>query len=234
MGLNSSSLSIEEYMRKEKSGNDIILTPTEGYDSIFIWLHGLGDSASSFIDFFSNENRPIPKRMKVIMLNAPICPVTINGGMQMPSWFDIKNLNKFHICEEQALNNALKIINTINTEVKNVKDDYSKIFIGGFSQGASLSLLVGFTSKYNLGGIVCCSGFLFPTIVLKDDKKLLPIFAFHGTNDLTIRESLANQSYKRLVDNKFNFVYKQTKQGHEIRQEQFKDIKSFIENNIKI
>jgi hypothetical protein len=29
----------------------------------------------------------------VKLLHAPIQPVTINGGMKMPSWYDIKVLN---------------------------------------------------------------------------------------------------------------------------------------------
>ena len=43
----------------ETSNQDIILTPTDGYDSVLIFLHGLGDSAMGYRDFFdSNYNKP--------------------------------------------------------------------------------------------------------------------------------------------------------------------------------
>jgi len=221
-------------MKVEKSGKDIFLTPNEGFDTILIWLHGLGDSAEGYSDFFASENRPIPKRMKVILLTAPNAPVTVNGGMSMPSWFDIKDMTKFSVCENEANRNALKVNKIVENEAKNVNDDYSKIFIGGFSQGASLSLMVALSFKNILGGVVSCSGFLFPTIELTDDKKNVPIFAYHGTSDQVIGEFLANQSYKRLVDRKFNFQYKTSRQGHEISNDELKEMKIFLEKNVKI
>jgi predicted esterase len=36
----------------------------------------------------------------------------------------------------------------------------SRIVLGGFSQGAAMSLLTGMTSTYKLGGIVVLSGWL--------------------------------------------------------------------------
>lgn len=38
--------------------------------------------------------------------------------------------------------------------------DPSRIVLGGFSQGAAMSLLTGLTSDYKLAGIACLSGWL--------------------------------------------------------------------------
>lgn len=226
----------QDYFSVEKSNNDIILTPKEGYSGTLVWLHGLGDSAFGYLDFFLGEQRPIPKKMKVILLTAPNAPVTINGGMSMSSWFDIKDMTKFSVCENEAGRNALRISKLIDNEVsKNLNNDYSKIFIGGFSQGASLSLMVALgINKNSFGGVVCCSGFLFPTIELTEDKKTVPIWAYHGVNDVMIFESLAKESYKRLVDNKFKFTYKTYKQGHEISYDELTQMKKFLEDNFNI
>ena len=35
-----------------------------------------------------------------------------------------------------------------------------RIILGGFSQGAAISLVTGLKTKYKLGGIVCLSGYL--------------------------------------------------------------------------
>ncbi len=35
-----------------------------------------------------------------------------------------------------------------------------RIFLGGFSQGAAMTLLTGLTTKYKLGGFIALSGYL--------------------------------------------------------------------------
>ena len=53
-----------------------------------IWLHGLGDTATSWQDgvsaFASTDAR--------CAATAPVRPVTINHGMAMNAWFDIAGL----------------------------------------------------------------------------------------------------------------------------------------------
>ena len=55
-------------------------------------MHGLGDCANSFVDIFINPSKtsPFPVNTKVILLNAPQAPVTLNFGMVMSCWYDIK------------------------------------------------------------------------------------------------------------------------------------------------
>jgi hypothetical protein len=38
---------------------------------------------------------PFPLDTKIVLLTAPIRAVTINGGMKMTSWYDIKKLSAF-------------------------------------------------------------------------------------------------------------------------------------------
>lgn len=46
--------------RLEKKGWDIILHPVEEHKYTIIWMHGLGDSASGFLDFFYSKNPVVP------------------------------------------------------------------------------------------------------------------------------------------------------------------------------
>jgi phospholipase/carboxylesterase len=78
----------------------------------------------------------------------------------MPSWFTI---TKFPIDSEKCYNfeeaqNSAKIIEkVIEEEVKLIGGNYKNIFIGGFSQGACLSLYTGLTYKHLLGGDIVVS-----------------------------------------------------------------------------
>lgn len=68
------------------------MIPKEKHTHTFIWLHGLGDTGSGYLDTFLDEKiNPLTLTTKVILLTAPIRPVTINMGAKMTSWFDFKD-----------------------------------------------------------------------------------------------------------------------------------------------
>lgn len=54
-----------------------------------IWLHGLGDSAAGFLDYFQEEESPLHKGGKITLLQAPSREVTIFKKGRYNSWFDI-------------------------------------------------------------------------------------------------------------------------------------------------
>lgn len=56
-------------------------------------MHGLGDSADGYLDFFMDSTTPTPPTMKIVLLTAPVRAVTVNMGMKMNSWFDFKDFN---------------------------------------------------------------------------------------------------------------------------------------------
>ena len=82
-----------------KVDKSILLTIDKPYFSL-IWLHGLGDTSAGFLDYFSESNSPVFKGARIQLLHAPIKPVTINGGMSMPSWYDIRTLNSPNVPED--------------------------------------------------------------------------------------------------------------------------------------
>ena len=54
-----------------------------------IWLHGLGASGDDFAPVVPHMQLP---DIRFIFPHAPIRPVTVNGGVEMPAWFDILSL----------------------------------------------------------------------------------------------------------------------------------------------
>jgi phospholipase/carboxylesterase len=226
---------MSSYFKIEKNSRDIILTPTEGYDSVLVFMHGLGDSAEGYRDFFDSKYKPIPNRMKVVLLTAPVAPVTINGGMEMNSWYDIKSFNKAEdtVEESDVITNSYRVKKVIDNEVKAFNGDYSKIFLGGFSQGACLTLHTGLTMDNKLGGLIALSGLLFHFTakeIQKDSSKNdLNIFIAHGIYDDVIPEPLAKASYSTLFSKNFkNIKYKSYDEVHSISLEEMEDMRNFI------
>ncbi len=55
-----------------------------------VWLHGLGDSGDGFAPIVPELRLPKSSGIRFLFPHAPVRPITINGGMQMRGWYDIK------------------------------------------------------------------------------------------------------------------------------------------------
>ena len=58
---------------------------------VVFFMHGLGDSGMGWADAFANYCAD--PNVRYIFPSAKEMPVTLNMGMSMPSWFDIKELS---------------------------------------------------------------------------------------------------------------------------------------------
>lgn len=223
-------MDLKNYFNITIKNNNIILTPYEGYETVFIFMHGLGGSAEDFLSIFSNENPPIPKRIKVILLNSPKAKVTIYKGKIMNSWYDLfdkEKTDKSHSSEDVVKSSIIieKVIHSV-AEEKEISGDYSKIFLGGFSQGCAMALNVGLQLKENLGGVIGFSGALFSSVKLEEEKKKLPILLCHGKLDNFVHYEYAMKTYTRLKD--FNVKYHFSNSDHEIEETGLKEMNKFF------
>lgn len=80
-------------MERSSIDGSITLVPNEPRYSL-IWLHGLGDTSEGFLDWFKMPNSPLYSGARICLLQAPIRKVTVNGGAQCTSWYDIKTFDR--------------------------------------------------------------------------------------------------------------------------------------------
>ena len=213
----------------EKVGVDIILTP-ELYTKVLLWLPGVGDVPDSYKDDFMTD-AIIPNNVKVILLSPPVKPFTLSENKSITNWFDVYKQG-FHDTSyynfEDCATSSNRIIKIIKNEAKKLKNDYSKIYIGGFSQGACMALYMGLGTSFNLGGVIVCSGFLFPQLEINEENKDLKIFIGHGTEDNVIGYNIAKNSYERILGYK-NVIFKTYEHmKHTIDDLEFDEIKKFL------
>jgi len=163
--------------------------------------NGVGDVPDSYKDDFITD-AIIPNNVKVILLSPPVKPFTLSENKSITNWFDVYKQG-FHDTSyynfEDAATSSNRIIKIIKNEAKKLKNDYSKIYIGGFSQGACMALYMGLGTSFNLGGVIVCSGFLFPQLEINEENKDLKIFIGHGTEDNVIGYNIAKNSYERIL-----------------------------------
>ena len=214
----------------EKVGVDIILTPEEVYSKVLLWLPGVGDVPESYKDMFITDSI-IPNDVKVLILNPPIKPFTLSDNKSITNWFDVykpgfHDKNYYNFADVALSSN--RIIKIIKNEAKKVGGDFSKIFIGGFSQGACMALYMGLGTSFQLGGIIACSGFLFPQMEINEEKKDVKIFIGHGTDDNVIGYNVAKNSYDKILGYN-NVIFKSYQHmGHTIDELEFDEIKKFL------
>ena len=59
--------------------------------STVIVLHGLGADGNDFVPIANELDLSAVGPVRFVFPNAPVIPVTINGGYAMPAWYDVRN-----------------------------------------------------------------------------------------------------------------------------------------------
>lgn len=170
-----------------------------------IFLHGLGDSPEGWV-FLAQEaarqNR-LP-HVKFVFAKAPDQPVTLNYGMEMPSWYDIKALGNVMGQQDEAgiLASVDRVKQIIAEELEFV--DSSRIVVGGFSQGCAVSLATSVVYDKPLAGVIGLSGYLpihNKLETLKSDANVnTPYFLGHGTADQVVKFEFGKMSRDHLIN----------------------------------
>ena len=86
--------------------------------------------------------------------------MTANFGMEMPSWFDIYSFGFDGEEDEKGMLETSRSLNSLISDEVDSGIPSDRVVLGGFSQGAAMSLLTGLTSERKLGGIVSLSGWI--------------------------------------------------------------------------
>ena len=121
-----------------------------------IWLHGLGASGHDFEPVVPELGLPDNAAVRFIFPHAPNMPVTINGGMTMPAWYDIKAMDIDRVVDtDQLVASSDAVAKLVDREIeRGVKSE--NIVIAGFSQGGAVAYELGLSYPKRLAGIMPC------------------------------------------------------------------------------
>lgn len=206
---------------------------TEGSaDAAVIWLHGLGADGSDFEAIVPELHLSKAFNVRFVFPNAPSIPVTINGGMAMPAWYDILALgSERSFNQEQLLASADAVQALIDREIERGVDS-RRIVLAGFSQGGAVNYFAALTCPKPLAGLLSLSTY-FPTIddlALSPANRSLPIQVFHGTHDPMVPESMAQASLEKLRGMGYQPGYKSYPMEHTVCAEEVQDISKFLQS----
>ncbi|KAJ1836403.1 hypothetical protein LPJ63_000327 [Coemansia sp. RSA 2711] len=198
-----------------------------------IFIHGLGDSGYGWEPVAQILSRSLP-HVKFVLPHAPEQAVTLNGGFRMPSWYDIRSLDKIAANEdEDGMNASMRKINElVRTEI-DAGIPANRIVLGGFSQGGAMALFTGLQSELQLAGLAVLSGYLpvRERIMARatDASKRMPVFHGHGTADEVVLFQYGEMTRDVLKQSGYNVdFHAYNHMGHASCNDEIRDLQQFL------
>jgi predicted esterase len=135
-------------------------------------------------------------RVRFVLPTAPNMPVTLNGGMRMPAWYDLKGLGERDNESCDGIDGSAKRIGDLIAKEVASGVPENRIVLGGFSQGGALSLFSGLSHKRDVAGILVMSGYLPRGSKAAEFVRVsdVPVFHIHGDADPVVIPNWAQQT----------------------------------------
>nr|XP_043638762.1 acyl-protein thioesterase 1 homolog 1-like isoform X2 [Erigeron canadensis] len=203
-------------------GRTYVVRPRGTHQATIVWLHGIGETGSSWSRFL--ESLPLPN-VKWICPTAPTRSVALLGGLPSTAWFNVEDLSNDSNDDVEGLDaSATHIANMLSNE----RDDI-KLGVAGFSMGAAMTLYsatcralgqYGNGNRYpiNLSAAVALSGWLPCSRIVRSRVLVsqeaarraasLPILVCHGQVDDVVDHKQGDKSAQTLRASGFqNLTY---------------------------
>lgn len=177
--------------------------PQSTPDACVIWLHGLGADGSDFAGIVDQLGLPLDHKVRFIFPSAPFMPITVNDGMVMRAWYDIRHFDRLGDEDAQGIENSRQLIERLVTQQLQQGVASERILLAGFSQGGAVSLYTGLRCATRLGGMIALSSYL----PLANDfivaqypvNRETAIFMAHGMLDPVVPYALGAQTFELLT-----------------------------------
>lgn len=206
-----------------------IIEPPKPATASIIWLHGLGADGHDFepiVPSLPNQHT------RFIFPHAPERPITINGGMVMPGWYDLYGLDSTAEQDAQGIHESEQLLcQYIAREIEQGIDP-QRIILAGFSQGGAIALHTGLRYPQTLGGILALSTYLPLSNTVENEihtaNRKIPIFMAHGEFDPVIPFSYAEKSRTQLEQLGYHIEWHSYQMQHNITPEEIIDISRWL------
>lgn len=216
-------------------------------DAAVIWMHGLGADANDFVPLVPELDLHSELRtsgggslaIRFVFPNAPVMPVTINGGMTMRAWYDILHLDLGGVGtsgipreDEKGLRASQAMVEELIAAQVAKGIPTERILLAGFSQGAAMALMTGLRHPTKLAGLIVLSGYLPLAAHVTSERHRAnhdtPIFMAHGSYDPVVRLERALASRDALIQHGYQVDWHTYPMPHSVCAEEVDAIGRFL------
>ncbi|WP_019654962.1 alpha/beta hydrolase [Variovorax atrisoli] len=197
-----------------------------------IVMHGLGADGNDFVPIAGELDLSAVGPVRFVFPNAPVMPVTINGGYQMPAWYDI-SVADLQVQEDEAgLRRSQATIEAIIANEKARGIAAGRIVVAGFSQGCAMALMTGLRHTERLAGIVGLSGYLPIAATTAAERHAAnhetPVFLAHGRQDPVVPYAAAVRTREALSALGYAVEWHEYAMAHSVCMEEIADLNRFL------
>ena len=197
-----------------------------------IWLHGLGADGHDFEPIVPELKARGGRAWRFVFPHAPIRPVTINGGMRMRAWYDIRGLDRNAAEDAEGFKDSdLKVRELIDREVARGIST-QRIVLAGFSQGGAVSLYTATRLAAKLAGVMALSCYLPRESTFAAERQpandATPIFMAHGQGDDVVPMMLGMRSRDYLRRAGYAVEWHDYPMPHAVCPQEIADIREFL------
>lgn len=182
----------------------VVLEPGRPADAAVLWLHGLGANGHDFPPVVAELGLPDDHAIRFVFPHAPSIPVTVNGGMVMPAWYDILAMDFDRRADEPGIRRSAAQLADLIQRERDRGIPSERIVLAGFSQGGAISLHQGLRHAEPLAGIMALSTYLAADCDLDAERSPanagVPVFQAHGTQDPMVLPAMGQAARQRLED----------------------------------
>jgi phospholipase/carboxylesterase len=195
-----------------------------------IWLHGLGADGGDFVPVA--DELKLPVAVRYLFPDAPMRPVTINGGLVMRAWYDIVSPSIAAQQDAAGIRASQSLIEALIAQEMRRNIAPGNIFLAGFSQGGAIALHTALRHPVPLGGVLALSTYL-PLADRAADEALpgtrdTPIFMAHGRSDPVIPHELGAGSRDVLLGLGYTVDWHEYAMQHSVCEEELRDIEVWL------
>lgn len=204
-------------------------------DVSIIWMHGLGADAHDFepaVPMLQLDATAV----RFVFPNAPVRPVTINGGMPMRAWYDLVSMDRVGPEDEAGIRASAADIEALIVRERERGIAAERIALAGFSMGGAMALFTALRYREKLAAVVALSTYVPVAEVVaaevSDANLGIPIFMAHGEVDDVVPINFARSSRKRLHQIGYDVEWHEYPMAHSVIPEELQHVKAFLERVI--
>lgn len=208
-----------------------------------LWLHGLGADGHDFAPIVPELVRRDWPALRFVFPHAPQRAVTINAGMRMRAWYDIRSFDYnssdlANRADEQGVEASIAQVEALITRESERGVPASRLLLAGFSQGGAIALAAGLRRSEPLAGLIALSTYLpladRAVQSMTPQAAAQPVFMAHGLQDPVVPYQAGEQSAALLQRLGFDVDWHRYPMVHQVCAEEIGDLRDWMTRRFAI
>jgi phospholipase/carboxylesterase len=164
--------------------------------------------------------------------HAPVRAVTINNGVRMRAWYDIRDMNLANRADEAGVDESVAQTEALIAREAERGIPASRLLLAGFSQGGAIALATALRRSQPLAGVIALSTYLPMAERLVQETTpaapAQPLFMAHGQFDPVVPYAGGDFSARKLRELGFSVDWHAYPMAHQVCAEEIRDLGDWL------